>query len=77
MLFHASAEKDIGGKEVEQRHLAMWRVAMWKKLMQATAITSALYLVMGMSKPPADRLAIQSQILENSQQSFNAFNKRP
>ena len=25
---------------------------MWKKLIQATAITSALYLVMGMSNPP-------------------------
>ena len=66
------SKKDIGGQEVKQRH---W--AMWKKLIQATAITSALYLVMGMGKPSTERQAIQSQILEMSQQPFKAFNKHP
>jgi hypothetical protein len=48
---------------------------MWKKLIQAAAITSALYLVMGMSKPSIDHPAIQ--LSENSQSFFNALNMQP
>ncbi|HEY9626578.1 MAG TPA: hypothetical protein V6C84_04695 [Coleofasciculaceae cyanobacterium] len=51
---------------------------MWKKLVQATAITSALYLVMGMSKPPiASSSAVRVQIAENFQHSFSTLNIQP
>ncbi len=50
---------------------------MWKKLIQAAAITSALYLVMGMSKPPMGGAVAQFQLSENLQHSFNTFKVRP
>ncbi|MBW4657720.1 MAG: hypothetical protein KME15_03530 [Drouetiella hepatica Uher 2000/2452] len=50
---------------------------MWQKLIQATAITSALYLVMGMSKPPMGGSTVQFQLSENLQHSLNTFNAKP